>query len=339
MNRLKISTVTPVYSGAQYLNNLLEELKKVRTTWEDKNAPLILAEAIFVDDAAIDNSPELLDSFAKHYDWVKVIHLSRNFGQHPATIAGVLHSSGDWIVTLDEDLQHPPANINRLLEKVAENGCDIVYANPEGAVHEKLIRDYGSRLYKRLLALVSGIKSIPMFNSYRLIRGPIARAAASVCAHDTYFDIALSWFTERYEVVSMPLKDQRMILGFSSGYNIKGLLSHARRMLISSQARFLRWIALLGLLALGLSLILGTIFLVQKLIAPDSIDVQGWTSLILTILFFGGLTSLLLGVLLEYTGVLLLQSHGKPLFFTVERHSDAVLKDYFKTGAKDDSDA
>jgi hypothetical protein len=172
-----------------------------------------------------------------------------------------------------------------------------------------------------------------------LIRGPIARAAASVCAHDTYFDIALSWFTERYEVVSMPLKDQRMILGFSSGYNIKGLLSHARRMLISSQARFLRWIALLGLLALGLSLILGTIFLVQKLIAPDSIDVQGWTSLILTILFFGGLTSLLLGVLLEYTGVLLLQSHGKPLFFTVERHSDAVLKDYFKTGAKDDSDA
>ena len=76
-----------------------------------------LAELILIDDAAVDASPTIVDDLEADHAWVTALHLMRNFGQHAATIAGVLHSSGDWIVTMDEDLQHPPAEIERIAQK------------------------------------------------------------------------------------------------------------------------------------------------------------------------------------------------------------------------------
>ena len=115
-----MSTVTPVYSGANYLKSLIAELKSLRNTWIAENAPVTLDEAIFVDDGSIDDSSAILDELAAHYDWVHVIHLSRNFGQHPATMAGILHTSGEWVVTLDEDLQHHPQDIQHLFASVVK---------------------------------------------------------------------------------------------------------------------------------------------------------------------------------------------------------------------------
>src|SRR5262245_59662814 len=114
---ISVSVVVPVYSGEALLPELVEQLEKVRSGWHDRGAPMELAEVIFVDDAAIDGSADLLDQIAKEHSWITVVHMMRNFGQHAATIAGVLHSSGDWVVTLDEDLQHPPAEIETLLKQ------------------------------------------------------------------------------------------------------------------------------------------------------------------------------------------------------------------------------
>jgi len=82
---ITVSVVVPVYSGADYLDALLAEIERVRTTWSDSGAPLRLVEAILVDDAAVDSSPEIADQLAHEMEWVTVIHLARNFGQHPAT--------------------------------------------------------------------------------------------------------------------------------------------------------------------------------------------------------------------------------------------------------------
>jgi glycosyltransferase involved in cell wall biosynthesis len=97
---------------------------------------------------------------AKERPWVVVLHLARNFGQHPATAAGILHTSGDWVVTLDEDLQHPPSKIPDLLRKAVEDQSDVVYGKAESQVHESAARDFGSRAYKQFLALVTGNQSI-----------------------------------------------------------------------------------------------------------------------------------------------------------------------------------
>jgi len=192
---ITVSIVVPVFSGEAFLRDLTGEVERLRRRWIEAGSLLAVGELIFVDDAAIDRSPELLDQIAEEKSWVRVVHLSRNFGTHAATDAGILYSSGDWVVTLDEDLQHPPAAIPAMLRKAAETRCDIVYANPEGDVHERAWRDVSSRSYKRIIK---------------------------------WLTIALSWFTQRVEVVRMNLKDRRYIdTGTSATPSIRCCRMHA----------------------------------------------------------------------------------------------------------------
>lgn len=334
LETIKLSVVVPVYSGADYLKSLAGQLDALRSRWIENNAPVSLSEAIFVDDAAIDDSLAVLTSLSEKYPWMTVLSLSRNFGQHPATEAGILYTSGDWVVTLDEDLQHPPALIETLLVKAVRDHYDIVYANPENAVHQNLIRDLGSRCYKRMIARLTGIKTIPLINSFRLIRGTIARAAASVCSHDTYLDIALTWFTERIGFIRADFRDQRMIESGKSGYNLRKLLSHARRMILSTQTKALRIGGLLGILTFLLSLAFGSYIFLNAIFRWSVITVQGWASIVVISSFLGGMSLLLISVVIEYMSVILLHTQGKPTFFVVDRSTDNLLLEYF-AGQKD----
>lgn len=326
---ISVSLVVPVYSGEAYLRRLVEAVDNLRQRWLTEGAPINLSELILVDDCAIDGSPALLGALAKEKSWVIVLHLARNFGQHPATAAGILHSSGDWVVTLDEDLQHPPSRIPDLLRLAVERRSDTVYGSADSHVHESVVRDFGSRAYKRLLALVTGSQSIRYVSSFRLIRGAVARAAAAVCTPDTYFDVAVSWFTQRIDFLLMPLKDERYIAMNKSGYKFRSLLSHARRLLFSSNLKVLRTASLLGVAVVIVSMI-GSIYLIfYKLTVPEAVPVVGWTSLMLTVGFLCGFIILTLGVLLEYMSILIQRALSRPLFFVIDRESDAVLLEYF----------
>jgi glycosyltransferase involved in cell wall biosynthesis len=329
--RLTLSVVVPVYSGSEFLGTLVSLLDALRQDWDRTGAPFVLAEAIFVDDAAIDASGPLIDRLAKDHPWIVPLHLSRSFGQHPATIVGILHSAGDWVVTLDEDLQHLPEVIPHLLRKAMADHADIVYAKPASAVHQSLLRDWSSRGFKRLMRWLTENPNLPSFNSFRLIRGPLARAAASVCSHDTYLDVTLGWFTQRIGLVRATLKDRRFIRAKRSGYSIRSLFSHGWRMIFSSQIKLLRIGSVLGFLAMLLTIVAAVYFLLLRYFAPMSIEVQGWTSLILAISFFGGLSAFMLGIALQYLSSMMLRVHGKPTYFTIDRSADAVAADWLVT--------
>jgi glycosyltransferase involved in cell wall biosynthesis len=326
---LKISTVTPVYSGEEYLRSLVEALSAVREEWNREGYPFHLEESIFVDDNAVDGSATVLQALSTEHPWIRVIANSRNFGQHPATIAGILHSAGDWIVTLDEDLQHDPRHAIRMLEFAVKHSLDIVYARPETPVHQSRFRDLGSAKIKQLLMLLTGNKGIRHFNSFRLIRGVVARSAASVCSHETYYDIALTWFTNRIDSLLLPMKDERFIKDGRSGYSVYRLLGHARRMIVSSQAKILRVGALVGFAVMGIDFVFGLWVLVQNLIQKEPTVPRGWASLFLVVLFFGGLSISLLSVILEYLTGIVLHIQGKPTFFIIDRGSDADAAVFF----------
>ena len=324
-----VSTITPVYSGAAYLEKLVEEIFQIKVSWENQKAPMRITESIFVVDSAIDNSESILNELKKKYHWVKVITLSKNFGQHPATMAGVLHSSGDWIITLDEDLQHHPKYFQKLFKRVSETSADLVYAKPETVVHQALTRDLPAKTFKKTMSFLTGNKFITEFNSFRLMRGTVARAAASVCSHETYYDIAICWFTNRIHSETFPLVDQRYVALGKSGYSFFKLLSHARRLLVSTQQKYLRVGAWMGFIAVVFSILFGIYVLIQKIINPASVMVQGWTSLFLSIFFWGGVSSILLSLLIEFLGNISLHIQGKPVFFVVDRSHDEILKQYF----------
>jgi glycosyltransferase involved in cell wall biosynthesis len=235
-----ISTITPVYRGCRTLAALVDELNVVRRQLVNNGGPVRLAEAIFVDDASEDGSGEALYALAREHEWIRVVTLSRNFGQHAATMAGILHASGDWIVTLDEDLQHHPRFILSLLERAVSGQHDIVYARPQTPPHKSVYRDASSALYKRVLGKLSGNPHVSMFNSFRMIRGSVARGASAVAADQTYFDVAVGWFTSRVSTLELPLVDVRYAEERESGYGWRTLLSHARRMLMSSDIKVVR---------------------------------------------------------------------------------------------------
>ena len=327
---ISISTVTPVYKGAETLRELISKIQIYRDTLEKMNGPIVLSESIFVDDGSIDGSSDVLIEIQNKYSWVKVVTLSRNFGQHSATVAGILHSSGDWIVTLDEDLQHNPEFIHQMLYKAVSESNDIVYANSSESIHNSFLRDYSSKFIKLLLSKVTGNKSIVYYNSFRVIRGSIGRVASAVSIDQTYFDVALSWFTQRVSTIELPLKDMRFIKTNKSGYSFSSLFSHARRLIQTSNIKILRLSITLGFMLMLIGLI-GAIFVfVERIYFPELIDVQGWASLIITILIIGGFNSFLLGLVLENVAILLMQSHGKPKFFEVDRGVDKILLDWFE---------
>jgi glycosyltransferase involved in cell wall biosynthesis len=326
MDEVLLTTVTPVYQGADSLVELVEALVRVREQLEAQDLPLRLVESIFVDDGSSDGSGRVLAELAETYDWLHVVTLSRNFGQHPATSAGILHSSGDWVTTLDEDLQHPPSELLRLLARTLATNSDVAYAQPLGGVHGSVFRDASSRWVKRIIAKLSGDDHVAEFNSFRMMRGSVARAAAAVSTHDMYFDVALGWFTNRITTLSMDLRDPRPTAARGSGYGLRSLISHGRRMLMSSDIKALRVGATIGVTATLTSLVAGTIALGLWIVRPeDFVAVRGWLSLFLSILFFGGMTALLAGIAVEYLSMLLRLAQGKPTFFVVDRSKDPLL--------------
>ena len=324
-NSITISIVVPVYSGGPYLGELITLIGELQSHWQDLEVDLCITETIFVLDEPVDQSAELLRSLTKVHSWVRLVELSRNYGQHSATIAGILYSSGDWVVTLDEDLQHQPAHIEALLKTSCSEGSDIVYASPDGFVHGWGYRDWLSKLTKFMIAKLSGNQHVQNFNSFRLIRGDIARAAASVGAQYTYFDVTLTWFTERISSVKMNISDDRYKSQKRSGYRLGTLIQHAKKLILTSNLRMLRFTNTLSALAFLSAFVYSGWVLYSRLFAENPVDVPGWTSLMIVILAFGSVSMFMLGLIVEFLHTSTLQLQGKPTFFVVNRTSDPKL--------------
>ncbi len=326
---ISLSVVVPVFQGEMFLEDLADALADLKAELEASQRPISLIEAIFVDDGAIDDSAEVLDALQDRFPWIASVHLSRNVGQHSATVAGILRSCGDWVATIDEDLQHHPKFLVPLLMHAIENHSDIVYAKPESAVHESVVRDLSSRMVKRLFGFLSRNPHVTKFNSFRMLRGPLARAAASLATERTYFDIALTWFSDRIGELTLPLKDHRFVQHRTSGYSLRSLMRHAVRLALGCEMRILRAGTLIGFATLSVSVVLSAVVLIQKLFFPENIGLPGWSSLMLAVLFLGGLVSSLVGISLEYLSVLVLQALGKPTYYVVDRSlDDAVLQQF-----------
>lgn len=328
-----LSTVTPVYKGADYILELIRALDDVRSTINSSRIPLQLVESIFVVDDAPDESEMILADAAMDHPWVRIVSLSRNFGQHPATLAGIMYSSTDWVVTLDEDLQHHPRYILDMLRLAISSEADLVYGVPCTTVHTSWYRNLGSKIVKRVVSWVSGNVHIRYFNSFRLVRGDLARAAASLASHAAYLDLALCWFTSRVHTKQLPLSDPRS--AEQSGYSIGALARHAQRLLMASNFRGL---AVLGLLAV-LSILLAVVGLIGVLVLrfaiPESVTLQGWASLMVVNLLYGGFTVFAASASLAFVMSLYHHMLGKPVFYVVDRSRDKFLLDAWSCDASD----
>src|SRR5215469_12235624 len=182
MNVQTVSIVVPVYRGELTLEPLVAEIEPLTASqFTPCGVQFQVSEVILVHDGAIDGSDAVMSSLAAKTQFVIPIWLSRNFGQHPATLAGMASTNGDWVVSLDEDGQHDPRDIVRLLDVAVTNEVQLVYAHPTNAPPHGRTRNFFSAVSKRLFTSFLGHGHVGEFNSFRLIQGEIARGLAAYC--------------------------------------------------------------------------------------------------------------------------------------------------------------
>lgn len=309
-----ISVVIPVYSGAATLPGVLKELEQLRSPRETPDGRgFRVDEVLLVWDRGIRGSEEVVRELAARDQWVRPVWLSRNFGQHPATLAGMTSSGGDWIVTMDEDGQHDPAYIGDLLDKAYRDRTQLVYASPTNRPPHGVLRNAASRLTKwffvHVLVSSDGIKA---FNSYRLILGEAGRSVAAYTGAGVYLDVALSWVVTNPSTCPVLMRDEGRP---ASAYTLRRLVSHFWRLVISSGTRPLRYVSMMGILMALCGFAVAMYSAVQNMVG--NVSVQGWTSVFVAVLVVGGAVLIALGVIAEYIAFSASMAMGKPVYVIV----------------------
>ncbi len=302
--------IVPVFKGEACLNQLINEIEPLtHSQFYTSSMNFRISEVLLVHDCGPDNSDIIIEELSFRHKFVKAIWLTRNYGQHAATLAGMEKATGDWIVTLDEDGQQNPADIKKMLETAVTNSLQIVFASPINNPPHGILRNFFSSLAKKIsIKLLGGEYRSGVFNSYRLIDAEIGKALSAHCRNGIYLDIALLWVANRVGYCPVVLRSKTR----DSSYTPSMLFSHFWRMILTTGTRPLRVITLLGALSLFVTVTVLAYAIYSKLVAQT--PVQGWASLLVFISFFSGIIMISLGVLAEYLAITMGIAMGKPLY-------------------------
>lgn len=304
------SVIIPVYSSKNSLRDIVLEIIESVSEFEvNLDLSYKLNKIFLVDDGSQDGSSEVIHQL-ESLELIQAIYLSKNYGQHAAIFAGVLNSTEDILITMDEDGEHDPRIIPEMIYKIESGKKDIIYAH---FVANKFdLRDILSRKAKKFIGLISQDKSIELFSSFRAVRGPVFRSAAVYANNGSFLDVALGWISKNVATVSTSKRKSSR----SSTYNFRGLVSHFNRLFFAAGIRPLIFLFNFGWITSLGSLIAIAIIVYRKTVSD--IEVQGWVSSITVILFIGGIMISAIGLVARYLSTIVETSSGKP-FFTIKK--------------------
>ncbi|MCF4120117.1 glycosyltransferase [Antribacter sp. KLBMP9083] len=309
----RISVVIPVYQGSRTLPGVLSEIDVLTKGFTTPGgADGLVAEVLLVFDHGPDGSDATIRELAERYEYVRPVWLSRNFGQHAATLAGMASSGGDWIVTLDEDGQHDPAEMMGLLDAAVENRATVVYGAPSNPAPHGFLRNLASKGSKKVIEMVLGGTDTSSYQSYRLVLGEVGRSVAAYAGAGVYLDVALGWVAGDVALAPVTLREEG---GRRSGYSFRRLLSHFWRMVLTSGTRGLRLVAGLGMFLAAVGVVIAVYLAVTRILGADV--PSGWTSMMMVTLVTSGAVLFSLGIVAEYVGVAVNMAMGKPLYLIV----------------------
>jgi len=317
----RVSIVIPVYKGEHTLTALASEIAQLTaptTSIEGHRYQVI--ELLLVYDRGPDRSDEVIRELAALHGFIRPIWLSRNFGQHPATLAGMASSSGDWIVTMDEDGQHNPADIGNFLDVALRCRSQLVYADPVNRPPHHAMRNVSSRLAKWIFSTFLSDGRGVSFESYRMILGEVGRSVAAYAGTGVYLDVALGWVAGPTAACPVTLRAEG---DRHSGYSTRRLFSHFWHLVISSGTRPLRLVSALGVV-FSVGGVIFAIYLIVAHVTSGAVPL-GWTSTMVAILVSTGALLFSLGVIAEYVGVAVSMAMGKPLYLIVSDPENGPL--------------
>jgi glycosyltransferase involved in cell wall biosynthesis len=306
MNKtISLSFVIPVYQSSQTIKELYLQIVEVFGSYNSN------WEILFIDDSSKDQSWSTITEMARHDCRVKGHRLSRNFGQHNALLCGIRRAEGEIIITLDDDLQHPPAEIPKLL-KLLESGYDVVYGPPISLKHS-LSRKLASVATKWMLVEILGAEMARNVCALRVFKSSLRQAFQYYSAPTVNIDVLLSWATSSF--AALPVRHFDRKLG-RSGYSLSKLYLHALNMITGFSARPIQLVSFLGFLSAMLGLFILTYMIALWLVFGSV--VPGFYFLASIISIFSGAIMLSIGVFGEYIARIHARVMEKPQYMIQE---------------------
>lgn len=296
-----VSVVVPVYNSASILPQLLARLDPVlQATKRDW-------ELILVNDGSRDGSWQAIGSLAARSPRVRGLDMMRNFGQHNALLCGVRAARHAVVVTLDDDLQNPPEEIPRLLERLNE-GFDVVYGAPQKRRHG-LWRDLASALTRLTLRPLIGADNARNVSSFRAFHTPLRAAFASFQSPYVSLDVLLTWGTQRF--TSVPVRHEPRA-GGASNYTFLKLASHALDMMTGFSSWPLRLASLVGLTFTAFGGLVLAYVVISYIVNSGSLP--GFPFLASIIAIFSGAQLFALGIFGEYLARIHFRTMNRPSY-------------------------
>jgi glycosyltransferase involved in cell wall biosynthesis len=302
MNRIcSLSIVIPVYNSAETIAILVEKLAKLSIEGGH--------EIVLVNDGSKDNTAEICESLVDQTNIpVRFINLSRNFGEHNAVMAGLQYALGDYIITMDDDLQNPPSEVIKLFNYAREHKKDVVYTYYKQKQHSAW-RNFGSWLTNKVANILLDKPSDLYLCTFRCMSSFLVQ---QICRYEgpyPYIDGLILQVTQnigQIEVVHAPREHGQ------SSYNLRRLVRLWLNMFLNFSVLPLRISTAIGFLFSAVGF-LGTLYVVVDHYLEGT-STPGWSSLMFTLLLFSGVQLLTLGIAGEYLGRLYLTSNKRPQF-------------------------
>lgn len=308
------SVVVPVYNSETTLDELVNRLGGTLAGLGGEY------EVILVNDGSSDQSWEVIRRLAGRFPWVRGINLMRNYGQHNALLAGIQKARHWIIITIDDDLQHPPEEIPKLLARLDE-GWDVVYGRPQKRSHDAW-RNWASKIIKSVLKIVLGAEMGGHSSAFRSFRSDLRRGFASFAGAELSIDVLLSWSSKR--VTHVPVEHRPRRAG-RSGYSFSKLMLLSFELLTGYSALPLRIASALGLSTSVLGIVMFFYVVIRRLMQTEY--TPGFAFLAAEIAFFAGMQMFAIGVIGEYIARLHFRTMGKPPYVIQEEIGENELSE------------
>jgi dolichol-phosphate mannosyltransferase len=306
----RLSVVSPAYQEEEVLPHFHEALTSVLESLEDN----FEVEIIYVDDGSRDRTLGVIRQLADRDPRVRYLSLSRNFGHQAALTAGLEHACGDVVVTLDSDLQHPPALLPTLLEKWRE-GFDIVLTVRQDDPQVVRFKRYTSLWFYRLMGLISATDIRPAAADYRLMSRQAVDALLRMRETHRFLRGMVQWLG--FPVVEVPFQPANRKAG-ASKYSLRRMVSFAIDGILSFSRVPLRIVLLLGLAAIALGMAAACWAVLGLCLKRGDFEL-GWPVLLASVNVLGGCILIGLGVLGEYVGRIYEEGKRRPLYLLKDR--------------------
>ncbi|MEV6152801.1 glycosyltransferase family 2 protein [Nonomuraea sp. NPDC052129] len=304
---MSVSVVIPCYRSARTLPALVA---RILSTMSEAS---VRHEVILVVDGSPDDTWATAAGLARRNEAVRAIHLSRNYGQHNALIAGIREAAFEVVVTMDDDLQHPPEQIPLLLAALEGDRLDLVYGVSYREEHG-FLRSFASRSVKAGMSSALGIRSARAISAFRAFRTRLRDGFQELSGPHASVDVALSWATSKVGSVSVRMNERHH---GRSNYSPRLLIRHAVNMLLGYSTAPLRAASYLGFLVGIVGLLLGGAVLWR--FATGETTVAGFTTIASMVALFSSAQLVSIGVLGEYIGRIHGSGMGRPTYVVRER--------------------